>query len=76
LENEEDWTIILVVLSKNDFRNGLGEWMVGTINRVEPADSPNIREIPVSNNLCGTPITFSVLFLTPSMLHATAGEVN
>jgi len=60
LENEEDWTIILVVLSRNDFTNGLGEWMVGRTNRVEPADSPSIREIPVSN-LCGTPTRFSVL---------------
>ena len=60
LENEEDWTIILVGLSKNDFTNGLGEWMVGRTKRVEPADSPNIREIHVSN-LSGTPTRFSIL---------------
>ena len=60
MENEEDWAIILVVLSKNDFTHGLGEWKVGRTNRVEPADSPSIREITVSK-LSGTPTRFSVL---------------
>jgi hypothetical protein len=60
LENEEDWTIILVVLSKKDFMNGLREWVVGRTTRFEPADSPSIRDTHVSN-LSGTMARFSML---------------